>query len=257
MSSFKLGILLALSSSLYAQWSPYVSRKAPRTADGKVDLGAPAPRTAQGKPDLSGLWEQYSEAQMPKYLLNLAADLPPGQVLLQPWAAELMRQRQATNSVDHPGARCLPSGIPEKDAVPAPFKIVQTGGLMAILYESRTIFRQIFTDGRPLPVDPQPAWQGYSIGHWEGDVMVVDTSGFQENGWLDMAGHPASDRLHVIERFTRKTYGALSIDITIDDPKAYAKPWTVHEAAHLLPSDELMEHICEENNRDPVHMVGK
>lgn len=241
---------------LCAQWPRIVAKNAPRTPAGKVDLAAPAPRSG-GKPDLSGLWEQYSEAQMPKYLLNLAADMKPEDVPLQPWAAALLKQREDTNSVDHPGARCLPSGIPEKDAVPAPFKIIQTNGLIAILYESRTIFRQIFTDGRELPKDPQPAWQGYSVGHWDGDTMVVDTSGFQDQGWLDMAGHPASDKLHVIERFTRKNYGSLSIDITIDDPKAYTKTWTIHEAAHLLPDDELMEHICEENNRDPAHMVGK
>jgi len=255
--AYAVSIALALASSLYAQWPAYISKKAPRTADGKVELTAPAPRTAQGKPDLSGLWEQYSEQQMPKYLINLAADMKPDEVPLKPWAAAVLRQRQATNSVDHPGARCLPSGIPEKDAVPAPFKIIQTDDLIVILYESRTIFRQIFTDGRPLPVDPQPAWQGYSIGKWDGDTMVVDSRGFQDNGWLDMAGHPATDQLHVIERFTRKNYGSMTIDITLDDPKAYTKPWSVHEAAHLLPDGELIEHICEENNRDPMHMVGK
>ncbi len=248
---------LGLSLPAQAQWDPNIAKNAPRKADGKVDMTAPTPRTADGKPDLSGLWEQYSEAQMPKLLLNIAADMKPEDVPLTPWAAQLLKQREATNSVDHPGARCLPSGIPEKDAVPAPFKIVQTNGLIAILYESRTIFRQIFTDGRELPKDPQPAWQGYSVGHWDGDTMVVDTSGFKDQGWLDMEGHPASDQLHVIERFTRRNYGSLSIDITIDDPKAYTKQWSVHEAAHLRPSDELMEHICEENNRDPAHMVGK
>lgn len=250
-------LLLALGVTAHAQWPARVPKKTPRTADGKVDLNAPTPRTAQGTPDLTGLWEQYSENQMPKYLINLAADMKAGEVPLQPWAAELMRQRQANNSKDHPGARCLPSGIPEKEAVPAPFKILQMDDLIAILYESRTIFRQVFTDGRPIPADPQPAWQGYSVGKWDGDTMVVDTRGFRDEGWLDMAGHPASDQLHVIERFTRKNFGSMSIDITIDDPKAYTKSWSVHEAAHLLPDGELIEHICEENNRDPVHMVGK
>lgn len=253
-----LASVILLPLLAHAQWPHSVSKRTPRKPDGSVDLSAPAPRTAQGKPDLSGLWEQYSEAQMPKYLLNLAADMKPGDVPLQPWAAALVRQRQENNSVDHPGARCLPSGIPEKDAVPAPFKIIQTDDLIAVLYESRTIFRQIFIDGRALPsADAQPTWQGYSVGHWDGDTMVVDTRGFRDTSWLDMFGHPGTGQLHVIERFTRRNFGSLSIDITIDDPKAYTKPWSVHESAHLLPDDELMEHICEENNRDPAHLVGK
>jgi hypothetical protein len=251
-----LGILAP--AAMEAQWAAHLSNKAPLKPDGSVDLAAPAPRTAQGTPDLSGLWEQYAESDFPKYLINAASDMKPNEVPFTPWALSLYQQRQATNSVDHPGGRCLPSGIPEKDAVPAPFKIVQTDGLIVVLYESRTIFRQIFTDGRSLPsADAEPTWQGYSVGRWEGNTLVVETRGFHENGWLDMAGHPASDQLHVTERFTRKNYGSMSIDITLEDPKAYTKPWSIHESAHLLPKDELMEHICEENNRDPVHMVGK
>jgi len=183
--------------------------------------------------------------------------MKPGELPLQPWAAALLKERQDNLSKDHPGVRCLPSGIPEKDAVPAPVKIVQTPDLIVLLYESRTIFRQIFTDGRALPKDPQPAWQGYSIGRWDGDTLVVDTRGFQENGWLDLAGHPASEQLHVTERFTRKNFGSLAAAITIDDPKTYTKPWSVRENFHLLAAGELIEHICEENNRDPAHMVGK
>jgi hypothetical protein len=249
--------VLSVPITAAAQWPRYTSKKAPRKADGSVDLSAPAPRTPQGKPDFSGLWEQYAEVDMPKYLLNLAADLKPDDLQMEPWAVALMRERQANNSVDHPGGRCLPSGVPEKDAVPAPFKFIQTDDLIAILYESRTIYRQILMDGRPLPTNAEPTWQGYSVGHWDGDALVVDTRGFHENGWLDMAGHPASDQLHVVERFTRPTYGSMNIDITIDDAKTYKKPWTVHQRAHIMPSDELMEHICEENNRDAAHLVGK
>lgn len=257
MTKLAAGILLLLTVPVFAQWPPHISKKAPLTPDGKVDLKASTPRTSYGTPDLSGLWEQYSEAMMPKYLINLASDLAPQEAPLQPGGEKILAQRQATNSVDHPGARCLPSGIPEKDAVPAPFKIIQNEDLMVMLYESRTIFRQVFTDGRALPDDPDPAWQGYSIGHWEGDTMVVETRGFKDDGWLDMAGHPASSDLHVIERFTRKNYGSMTIDITIDDAKMYTKPWVIHEAAHLLPTDEIIEHICEENNKDPQHMSGK
>ena len=253
----RLVTFFLLAAPMFAQWAPLGSKKLPHTADGKVDLAAPAPRTAAGKPDLSGVWEQYGEFDRPKYLIDITADLKPGELPIQLWAAAVLRQRQETNSKDHPGARCLPSGIPEKDAVPAPFKILQMEDLIVILYESRTIFRQIFMDGRPLPKDAEPAWQGYSVGHWEGDTLVVDTRGFKDDGWLDMAGHPATDQLHVIERFTRTNVGSLRMDITIDDPKAYSKPWTIHESAHLLAEGELIEHICEENNRDPVHMVGK
>jgi len=203
------------------------------------------------------VWEQYGEFDFPKYLINVTADMKPNEVPMQPWAAALVEKRAANHSVDHPGSRCLPSGIPEKDAVPAPIKIVQTPDVMVLLYESRTIFRQIFTDGRPLPKDPQPAWQGYSIGHWEGDTMVVDTRDFRDDSWLDMAGHPGTEQLHVIERFTRPNFGSMAIDITVDDPKAYTRSWSLRENFHLLPDADLIEHICEENNKDPQHLVGK
>jgi hypothetical protein len=220
-------------------------------------MNAPTPRAADGHPDLSGLWEMYSESDMPRLLINLAIDLKPGDVAFLPWAEALFKERGANNSKDHPGARCLPSGIPEKDMVPAPYKIIQLPGLIVFLYESRTIYRQIFTDGRPLPKDPNPAWQGYSIGHWDGDTLVVETAGFQDKGWLDLAGHPASESMHVFERFTRRDLGHMDLQVTIDDPKTYSKPWTVSGKIHLLPTDELIEHICEENNKDPGHMVGK
>ena len=253
------GFALTLSAvlggaSVEAQWPRQESRLA-RGADGRVDLDAPARRTRDGRPDLSGVWEQYSEWELPKYLLDIAADLKPEDVPLLPSARALLQYRRANNSAEHPGARCLPSGIPEKNAVPAPFKIVQTPDLLVVLYESRTIFRQIFTDGRALPPpDAQPTWQGYSIGRWENDTLVVETSGFNGKTWLDMAGHPATEALRVIERFTRRTVGQIELQVTIDDPKAYARPWTVNQRLRLLPEDELIEHICEENNRAPVHI---
>ncbi len=247
----------ALAAASYGQWPRMASKKLPRTADGKINLNAPAPRAADGHPDLSGVWEMYSESEMPRLLINIASDLKPGDVPFQPWAEELYKQRGANNSKDHPGAQCLPSGIPEKDTVPAPYKIIQTPDLIVILYESRTIFRQIFTDGRPLPKDPNPAWQGYSIGHWDGDTLVVESAGFKDKGWLDMAGHPGTEALHVTERFTRRDVGHMDLQVTINDPKAYSKPWTVNAKIHLLPDDELIEHICEENNKAPGHMVGK
>lgn len=248
---------VAGSTSVAAQW-PRQRSALTRTSDGRVDLNAPVPRTADGRPDLSGVWEQTNEFEPPKYLLNIAADMKPEEVPLQPWARELVKQRQANNSADHPGARCLPSGIPEKNAVPAPVKIVQIPGLTVFLYESRTIFRQIFTDGRPLPPpDAQPTWQGYSIGRWDNDTFVVETAGFNGKTWLDMAGHPATDALRVTERFTRRSVGRIDLDVTIDDPKAYTRPWTVQQRLRLLPEDELIEHICEENNKVPEKIFGR
>ena len=243
-----------LATPIHAQWLHYPSKGIPRSANGKPDLNAPAPRTADNKPDLSGIWQA---AQTPRYLFNIAADLKPAEVPFQPWAEALYQERSETNGKDHPGAQCLPSGIPEKDAVPDPFKILQTPDLVVILYESRTIYRQIFTDGRPFPVDPQPSWMGYSVGRWEKDALVVETTGFNGKTWLDMSGHPATDALRVTERFSRRDFGNIDLQITIDDPKAYTKPWSVTEALRLVPDTELVEYICEENNRDPGHMVGK
>lgn len=250
-------LMLIIAAPSNAQWPRAASPKLPRTPDGKVNMNAPTPHTADGHPDLSGVWETGRETEAPRLLLNLAADLKPGDVQFQPWAEALYKERQANNGKDHPGAQCLPSGIPEKDMVPGPYKIVQTPDFIVILYESRTIFRQIFTDGRRLPTDPNPAWQGYSVGHWDGDTLVVETAGFKDRGWLDMAGHPASEALRVIERFTRRDLGHMDLQVTIDDPKTYLKPWTVNAKINLLPSDELIEHICEEDNKAPGHMVGK
>jgi hypothetical protein len=241
----------ALSASLAAQWHNHPSAGIPRTADGKPNLSAPMPRKANGQPDLSGIW------QVPglKYLINIAADLRD--VPFQPWAEAAYNERVANFGKDDPNNLCLPSIIPEKIAVTSPWKIVETPGVTIVLYESRTIFRQIFTDGRPFPKDPNPSWQGYSVGKWEGDAFVVETLGFNGKGWLDTNGHPVTDALHVIEKYRRKDFGHMDVEITIDDPKAYTKPWTVVEPAVLQPDTELIEYICEENNKDPQHIVGK
>ena len=237
-----------------AQWEPYPWKNVPRTADGKVDLNAPARRMPDGKPDLSGFWMPENPV---KHLLNLAADLKPEDVPLQPWARALYNERIENNGKDHPGVRCLPSGIPEKNNIPDGLKLVQTPDLVVLLHESRTIYRQIFTDGRPLPRDPQPTWMGYSVGKWEKDTLVVET--IKQNGktWLDMRGLPGTEALRVTERFSRPKIGHMDIEVTIDDPKAYTKPWTVKLAWRLVPDTDLIESICEENNQDPAHMVGK
>ena len=238
-----------------AQWPSYRWKNMPRTADGKIDMNAPPRRTADGKPDLSGFWMPVGVV---RHLLNLAVDLKPGEVPLQPWAEALYKERIENNGKDHPGVRCLPSGIPEKNNIPDGLKVVHTPDLMLFLYESRTIYRQIFTDGRPLPpADAQPTWQGYSIGRWEGDTFVVTTTHQNGKTWLDMRGLPATAAITVTERFTRPTIGRIDIDVTIDDPKAYTRPWNVKLAWALQPDTDLIESICEENNRDLPHMVGK
>jgi hypothetical protein len=248
-----LVIACTFALPLRAQWERYPSKAVPRAADGRVDLDAPPRRTAGGTVDLSGLWEPSSV----RHLINIAADLKPGEVPLQPWAATLLQERIATHGRDHPGARCLPSGIPEKLSVPDGVKIVQTPDVTLFLWDSRTIFRQVFTDGRPFPRDPQPAWMGYSIGRWEGETFVVETIGQNGKTWLDMRGHPATEALRVTERYTRPAIGRMNITVTIDDPNAYTRPWNVNLAWRLLPDAELIESICEENNRDPAHIFGK
>ena len=228
-----------------AQWS---NVKTPH-----VDPNAPAPRTADGKPDLSGIWEPNGA----KFLANIAADLKPADIPYTPAGAALAKMRAETFGKDDPDARCLPSGMPRKDAIPSPYKIVQAPGLLLFLYESRTTFRQIYLDGRPLPEDPQPTWDGYSVAHWNGDTLVVETTGFNGKAWLDSAGHPVSDALRLTEKFRRPSFGSMEIEITIDDPKMYTKPWTVKENPHLLADTELIEYVCNENEKDLSHLVGK
>ena len=243
--------LLVAALPASAQWLDLPTKGIPRTKDGKADLNAPLPRKPNGQPDLSGIWLVPGL----KYLINIAADLK--EVPFQPWAAAEYKKRMDNRGKDDPNNFCLPSIIPEKIAVTSPWKIVETPGVTIILYESRTIFRQIFTDGRALPKDPNPTWQGYSVGKWDGDTFVVETNGFNGKGWLDTNGHPVTDALHVTERYRRQDFGHMDVEITIDDPKAYTKPWTVHENAEYQPDTELLEYICEENNRDVGHFVGK
>jgi hypothetical protein len=258
MSMKNQGIALAacclmMSAVAGGQWLDHPTAGIPRLPNGKANLAAPMPRKANGQPDLSGIW------QVPgiRFLLNIAVDLKDVNVPFQPWAAAIYKERVENFGKDDPNNRCLPSIPPEKVGVTSPWKIVEIPGETIILYESRTIFRQIFTDGRSFPKDMQPAWQGYSIGKWEGDTFFVETKGFNDKGWLDTNGHPVTDALHVIERYTRKDFGHMDVAITIDDPKAYTRPWTVIEPAVYQPDTELIEYICEENNKDPQHIVGK
>jgi hypothetical protein len=248
-----IGAVLLMTASASAQWLKYPTPGIPRTADGKPNLSAPAPKTADGKADISGLWLTAGI-----YIGDIAKDLKPGEVPFQPWAEELYKHRRETLSKDDPTGRCIPGGVPRSTAVPYPFKILNTpSGIVVVLYEAVHAYRQIFTDGRPLPKDPNPNWLGYSIGHWEGDTFVVESAGFNDNVWLDNNGHPATESLRVTERFRRKDFGHMSIDITIDDPKAYTKPWNVTLPLVLQPDTEMLEYICPENEKDYQRLVGK
>jgi hypothetical protein len=234
-----------------AQWLNYPTKGTPRLPNGKANLSAPTPRRADGKPDLTGVWMGVT-----KYMINIAADLKPEDVPFQPWAAVEYKRRRDTESKDDPSALCLPLSIPLKQTITSPFKIVDIPGYeIVMLYEGQR-HREIFMDGRPLPKDPDPSWHGYSVGRWEGDDLVVDSIGFNGKLWLDINGHPTTDALHIIERYRRKDFGHLMAEFTIDDPKAYTRPWTVREEPRLLPDTELLEAVCE-NNQDPPHMVGK
>jgi hypothetical protein len=244
---------MALLGQASAQWLTNKTPNVPRTADGKPNLTAPAPKLPDGKPDLSGIWNPN-----PKYLVNLAADLKPGEVPMQPWAEAIFKERAAgLHASEEPDANCLPQGVPKIDAAPVPWKLVQVPGQVVILYEAFTQFRQIFMDGRKLPEDPNPIWLGYSVGRWEGDALVVESNGFNGKAWLDQQGHPATEKLRVTEKFRRKDFGHMEIEVTINDPGAYTKPWTVTETPTLLVDTELLEFVCAENEQDIKHMVTK
>ena len=241
-----MNLILMITAILMAapQWRQPMSG-VPRLPNGKVDLNAPAPRRSDGKPDITGLWKVAGG-----YVVDIARDLKPGEVPFQPWAQALYNERLKNNSKDDPTASCIIGGVPRSDVVPYPFKIIETSRMTVILYEAVHSYRQIFTDGRPLPQnDPTPTWFGYSIGKWDGDTFVVETSNIKEGGWLDNNGKPATDALHVTERFHRKDFGRLDLQITIDDRKAYTKPWSILVPFTFQADDELMEYICEENNK--------
>jgi hypothetical protein len=254
MKTNRIVLVVLFAGNIWAQWLNYPTAGIPRLPNGKPDLSAPAPRTADGKPDLSGIWQQPNGV---KYTINLAADLKPGDVAMTPSAAALYKERQDNLSKDDPVGHCNLAGVPQMNAVPYPYKIIQRPDMVVILYEALATFRQIFTDGRELPKDPNPTWMGYSVGKWDGDTLVVESAGFNDKAWLDSGGHPHSDALHVTERFHRRDFGHIDFQVTINDPKDYTKPWTAAYEIRLMPDTELMEYVCGENNKDLEHLVGK
>ena len=245
-------ILTLASASGSAQWLNNPKPGTPRLPDGRPNLSAPAPKTADGRPDLSGIWEVIGDTVMPtdgrirsKYVYNIAADLPGG-APFQPWAKALHDQRQQALGVGAPTERCLPHGIPDAMLTRTlPFKILQTPGVTIVLYEEFNNWRQVFPDGRTLPVDPQPAWLGYSIGRWDGDTFVVESAGFNDKSWLDAGGTPHTEALRVTERFRRTDFGHLEAQFTFADPKTFTKPWSASVTFNLLPDTDLLEHHCD------------
>jgi hypothetical protein len=244
-------LLLLPAAPVSAQWWLDVPDKVPRTADGEPDLMAPAPRLANGSPDLSGIWYQDTN----KFTRDIAADLGADAVPFQPWARALYDERATgAQAREDPDANCLPQGVPKISFVPAPWKLVQQPDLIVVIYEAFTLWRQFFMDGRRLADDVNPTWLGYSTAHWDGDTLVVESAGFNGKIWLDQLGKPTTEQLRVTERFRRTDYGHMEIEATIDDPGAYTNPWTVKQTYHLLPDTELLEFICNENNRDLEHL---
>src|SRR5712691_9258567 len=245
-------IFAVLTTPLAAQWQNYPTPGIPRTPDRKPDLSAPAPKTPDGKPDLSGVWTVRNGN---KYFQDLGAG--GAEIPMLPWAKTLYEQRKANLQKGHPSERCLGHGIADFDTHQTPRRIIQSPRVIAILFESYHQYRQILMDGRPLPEIDQPAFLGYSVGRWEGDTLVVETRGLNDKGWLDMNGHPQTETTHITERFTRRNFGHIDVQITIEDPKAYSRPWTVAlPGLNFLPDEDLIEAICE-NEKDFSHMIGK
>jgi hypothetical protein len=270
---FALLAVVAAPFCTQAQWLNQRDPKAPRTREGKPNLSAPAPRQ-NGKPDLSGLWEAESsppkevehlllpggenglgEDRPSKYFLNFFSDYPFLQEPFQPAAKERYMQRM--QSGQKPPSLCPPPALPFDELVGAPFKIVQTPSLTMMMYEgNNSFFRQVFTDGRKLPADPDPSWLGYSVGKWDGDSFVIDTVGFNDQGGLDAMGHPHSDKMHLTERFRRRDFGHIDAQITVDDTKTYLKPVTIQVTLNLQPDTDLIESFCT-GEKDLGHIPGR
>lgn len=238
----KVALVFGLASTfLQAQWIHQPTAGIPRTADGKANFAAPAPKTPEGKPDLSGLWNLNQSS-------GGITQLKPAEI--QPWAQTLYRQREENLGNDGPSIQCLPSGF-----ISGLARIVQTRDLIVILSEDLT-YRQIFLDGRDLPKDPNPAWMGYSVGHWDGDTLVVESTGYNDRTWLER-GYPHSENLRITERFRRRDFGHLEVDVTFNDPAIYQKSWTMRVEGLFSADTEMLEYVCAENEKDRSHLVGR
>jgi hypothetical protein len=275
------------STHLAAQWLKYPTAGVPRKADGKVDMSAPSPRLADGKPDFSGIWttgepfdrrglglsspkdlagpkgpQSSNQAQTPgdpsaivgsRQMANIGIDLPGG-LPYQPWLVPIVQQRTDDLAKDDPHIRCLPDNFLRAYGMPHLLKFVHTPGLLVVLNEVNAGYRQVFTDARPLPEDPNPSWQGYSSGKWSGDTLVIDTAGLRDDTWIDWSGSVLTRAAKVREQIRRPDFGHLEIQVTVDDPKAYTKPWSVTLTQRIMVDTELIDEICLENEQSLQHM---
>ena len=271
-----IAVCAAVVQVASAQWLNYPTPGLPRLPDGKPNLAAKAPRARDGKPDLSGVWHVYSEPieekkrlfgpdigvisvpgmepdTISKYAVSLLLDYKPGEIVMTPEAQRVVDERRKNNE-DLTTLHCLPMGTPLATLVSEVQKIVQTPGLILIMHELDGMPRQIYTDGRKLPANPNPTWLGSSVGRWEGDTLVVETVGLNDRVQLDISGHPRSEAMRMTERYRRRDVGHLDVEFTFDDPKYYNKPFTV-KVTHLLQADtDILEYVCNENERDRAHM---
>lgn len=271
-------ICLTLAISVEAQWVNHPSPGIPRTKDGKPNLAARTPTTPDGKPDLNGIWTTdrtplpelerlfpgLGDLAVPgdgpevlhKYFMNVLADFKREDSPLRKEFVPILIQRGEDQGKDSPTAKCLPPGVPMGDLLALPRRFIHVPGLMVILSEANPP-RLIYLDGRKHPVDPQPAWLGYSVGAWEGDTLVVETRGFTDRSWLDAFGHPRSEAMRITERIRRRDFGHLDVQVTLDDPKLYSKQFSIRYSVTLTPDTDILETVCAENERDVKHMVGK
>lgn len=253
-------LVLLLPIPIAAQWLDYPAAGVPARADGSPDLTAQAPRASDGKPDFSGIWrpernqrcppDGCPDNQMSEQFLDFGWGMPSG-LPYQPWAAALVKDRAARAGKEDPTSSCFPGGIVRLHTYPTMNKIVQTPSLIVILSERETTYRQIFLDGRPLPADPLPTWKGYSVGRWDGDTLVVESTGFRDEGiWLDRKGSPLTEAARIIERFRRVNVGRMEVQITVNDPKAYTAPFTVTLNEYLVTRGDLLDFICLEERAE-------
>jgi hypothetical protein len=259
-----------------AQWIHSPTPGIPRTRSGQPNLSAPAPRTATGKPDLSGLWQvertpfeemtrlfgaDIGALSVPgddlhdfsKYALSVLADFKPEEAPLQPAAAEITQKRAASRGKDNPTSRCAFGSVPFGGLLPFPNKFVQSPDVLVMLGEADGAVRQIFTDGRKHTADPPPSWMGYSVGEWVGDSLVVKTIGFNDKGWLDGSGHPRSERMRIEERYRRRDFGHIDVQVTFDDPAMYTRTFSIRYTLDFVPDSEIGEYVCTENEKDIAH----
>jgi hypothetical protein len=258
-----IAVVVCASASIDAQWVKHRTSGIPRTPNGNPNLSAATPRTPDGKPDLSGMWITAPANALPcgRGLVECGIELPmsreggymgasiPGGLPYQSWAAELVKKNVAASSKDDPHGVCLPDTFLRAYGLPHIVKFVQTPQLLIALEEYNADYRQIFLDGRPLPEDPTPSWNGYSVGRWDGDALVVDSIGFRDDLWLDVRGSPLTSAGKVRERITRPDFGHLNIEVTVDDPKAYTRPWTVRLQQQIIADTEIIDEICLENEK--------